>query len=442
MHCTASNLICSLLLFFSLSFGRSDLSWTACRKFSPFECCAGVLPGTALHTLINNGTFKQPGTTLPLRDPYIDTWLRDAIPDINDSGPALWTFDYTATAMSADILGCSHPSGFAVASLEQGSYRMTLYVDGTLVAPTPGNSSDAKGMFRRFDWSLGPAASFCAAVSHELRFEVEPPDHPGAVTGGQGGNHLIAQDLISQDLAGWDWVAGVPDRKKLGRGSLAFVHAFNDPPFCAGNTGMFDGLTLAVAQSSVLLRDPTIAVMSLQRNGSSNPNDPVPLSAFVRVSISSLSNASLTGTLFAHAAGDIFSARVSIPAGTAGEWLEFSTGVVNMTAVRLWWPHTMGEPFLYNATVTFVPDSGAPVTEVQWKAGFRTVSSVVDESLQGQVFSVNGERIFLQVSQVIRATYITRTPSHLSYFHVAGRKFYHNGHPQSRRVSRTAALLG
>lgn len=138
--------------------------------------------------------------------------------------------------------------------------------------------------------------------------------------------------------------------------------------------------------------------MSLQRNGSSNPNDHVPLSAFVRVSISPLSNASITGSLSARVAGDIFSARVSIPAGTAGEWLEFSTGVVNMTAVRLWWPHTMGEPFLYNATVTFVPDTGAPATEVQWHAGFRTVSSVVDKSLQGQVFSVNGERIFLQVS--------------------------------------------
>jgi hypothetical protein len=29
---------------------------------------------------------------------------------------------------------------------------------------------------------------------------------------GQGGNHQLAQDLTSQYFAGWDWIAGTPDR--------------------------------------------------------------------------------------------------------------------------------------------------------------------------------------------------------------------------------------
>jgi hypothetical protein len=385
----------------------APLAWTACRTATD-DCCAAVIPGTALHTLLGNGTFNQPQTSLPLRDPYVDTWLRDAIPDINETGPAWWAFAYSATVHTSDISGCSLPYGtaaFAVASLEQGSYRLRLSLDGVLVPPASGNETDAKGMFRRFDWVLGPAASFCGAATHELQVSVSPPDHPGAVTGGQGGDHLLSQDLISQDLAGWDWVAGVPDREwhsatwpwccnhELRGGTSASLPL---PP--AGNTGLFDPFFVSIAPSGVLLRDPAVVVTALQRSPSSHPGAPVPLSAFVCVSIMPLSNASQTGTLVATINGTDFTTRISIEAGSAGTWLEFSTGVVAVPAARLWWPHTAGEPWLYDAVATYVPDAGGPGVEAQWRAGFRVVQSAVDEGLGGQVFYVNGERVFLQVS--------------------------------------------
>jgi hypothetical protein len=186
-------------------------SWNACRiNSTSTACCKAMVPGTALHTLLYNGTFGS------MRDPYIDTRLRDSVPDINKTGSAWWTFAYSTSVLTADIVGCFLPqdaTAQAYVSLDQGSYRIKLYLDGELIRPVSGNTTDAKGMFRRFDWALGPATPFCAATSHSLRFDVAPPDHPGSVTGGQGGDHLLSQDLISQDLAGWDWVAGVPDRE-------------------------------------------------------------------------------------------------------------------------------------------------------------------------------------------------------------------------------------
>ena len=164
-----------------------------------------------------------------------------------------------------------------------------------------------------------------------------------------------------------------------------------------GNTGLFDSFTLHIAIPGVILRDPAVVIHKMNRNRALSPDDTVSLSAYIRVSLLPLSNASYAGLVSTTINGTNFSVHVTIPPETAGEWFEVNTDVIDMDGVSLWWPHTAGYPHLYDAITSFAVDSGEAPVAISWRAGFRTVDSAVDPGMGGQVFFINGERIFLQV---------------------------------------------
>ena len=171
---------------------------------------------------------------------------------------------------------------------------------------------------------------------------------------------------------------------------------------------MFDAFAIDIAPAGVLMRDPTVTVHSLSRTFASPPGDALSLSASVRVSLMPLSNDSVSGLLAARINGSTFSSQVDIPPGTIGQWVECTTDIVNLTRVELWWPHTHGNPRLYDAVISFTPASGHGSVDVRWRAGFRTISSAVDVGMGGQVFSINGERVFLQGGNYITSDILNR----------------------------------
>jgi hypothetical protein len=74
------------------------------------------------------------------------------------------------------------------------------------------------------------------------------------------------------------------------------------------------------------------------------------------------------------------SALVNIPA--AATWIDVKLPSLSLAAVELWWPHNLGPPRLYNASVTFVVvGDTTPSDVVHARVGFRSVSSVVDDTL-------------------------------------------------------------
>ena len=357
------------------------------------------VPGTALHALLQNHSFPGVGA-----DPYTDDQLL-SIPDIASSGPEFYTFVYAAAPSALDVPCAPAPPAGArvVLTLAQASYRVTAYLDGAAVPLLGSGALQGVGMFTRWAFDLGLASAWCARPSHGLALLLAPPDHPGIPSAacalnltagpcGQGGNHGLAKDVVSQDLGGWDWVQASPDR----------------------NTGILDAVALALLPGGVLLRDGAVGLEGplLKRSPAASA---ATVQAVMRASLQSAAPAlALQGTLTFTLAGASAEVSVSLAAGFSG-WLEVSSPPLLLQDVELWWPHTLGAPTLHAASARFVPSapsgsnsSGLAPTTLEWAAGLRRVTAGVDAALGGQVFSINGLRTFLTGANWIATDLLSR----------------------------------
>ena len=368
------------------------------------QCVADPpVPGTALHALLQNNSFAALG--LPAgADPYVDDRLL-ALPDIAFVGAPFYTLAYLAAAASSD-LPCSPPpppGARVLLTLAQASYRVTAYLDGA-AAPLPllGGGSQAVGMFQRHAFDLGPAAAWCAAPAHGVALLVEPPDHPGLPASacatnltagpcGQGGNHGLAMDVISQDLGGWDWVAAAPDR----------------------NTGLLDAVALELHAPGVLLRDGAVGLApgSAPLRAASPTASTGTLRVLMRASLQSLAQGAqaVSGAVHFELAGATAVVNVTLPLGFAG-WAEVTSPPMLLQDVELWWPLTLGAPTLHAASARFVASGGGGGGEalLTWRAGLREVTSEVDAALGGRAFSVNGARLFVTGANWIGSDALSR----------------------------------
>ncbi|KAK3269096.1 hypothetical protein CYMTET_22440 [Cymbomonas tetramitiformis] len=91
---------------------------------------------------------------------------------------------------------------------------------------------------------------------------------------------------------------------------------------------------------------------------------------------------------------------VSISSARGSQLVEFTPVVLE--APRLWWPHTHGEPALYRARCELRETSqqlhaapGLVVATAETNFGVRNVTTRVDPSTAGRVFTINGVDIFL-----------------------------------------------
>ena len=355
------------------------------------------VPGTALHALLQNQSVPGVG-----EDPYIDDLLL-RIPDIADTGPEFYTLVYAAAPSALDVPCAPAPplGARVVLTLAQASYRVTAFLDGAAVPLLGSGATQGVGMFTRWAFDLGLASAWCAGPSHGLALLLAPPDHPGIPSAacaanltagpcGQGGNHGLAQDVVSQDLGGWDWAPASPDR----------------------NTGVLDAVALALLPGGVLLRDGAVGLEGplLKRSPAASA---ATVQAVMRASLQSAAPAlALQGTLTFSLAGASAEVSVSLAAGFTG-WLEVSSPPLLLQDVELWWPHTLGAPTLHAASARFVPSgssnsSGLAPTTLEWAAGLRRVTAGVDAGLGGQVFSINGVRTFLSGANWIGSDLLSR----------------------------------
>ena len=376
------------------------------------DVAGAVYPGTALNALLLNGSFRYADGSAVV-DPYLDDTLASpAVPDISEAGPDFFSFVWRSEVLTANVPGCLGPFGASsrvVLSLAQASYRVAVFSGGSAdpVVPVdaPPGETDAVGMFKRHDFVLpASAGEFCLVMIHGFSFDVRPPDHYGnssnTCTGcGQGGNHEIAQDLVSQDTCGWDWVVGTADR----------------------NSGLFDPVALYVAEAGVLIRGAAVSALRVDVSAE-DPARADRVDVVFRVSLLNLNAVNASQGVVAFAlpdlgAGAAANVSVTLPAASpTGVWAEAVSGIVTLRNVSLWWPHTagFGAPALHAATAVFTqPDAhlGTVSATTSWRAGLRTITSAVDEGIGGQVFSVNGRRIYLQGGNWIATDAISRAES-------------------------------
>ena len=305
------------------------------------------------------------------------------LPDIANATSAFYEFYWTVT-IDAGPGGCS---GGSTLHLRQQNYRTSAWMDGRALL-LRGGGSQAVGMFLRaaFDaLDVGDAGGV-----HGLALLVLPPDHPGTANSGQGGSHDLAQDVVSQYFAGWDWVSGSPDR----------------------NCGLFDELTLEVGLPAVELLDAVAVVSQLSLPRSGGWASAADLTLTVRVAAAALGVASVAGTLSLTSdslgAGVLVSAHfASVPPGGAQDLTLPPLALSNAT---LWWPHTAGTPVLHTATLTFVPDDAAVgrPSSLTWRLGLRVVESEIDAALGGRIFLINHQRLYITGGNYIAADLFNR----------------------------------
>ena len=364
-------------------------------NFSKKHCVPATVPGTAFVALLANGTFPN------VTDPFLDDDLA-TVPDINVTGRDYWRFFYVKWLPRS---GGGDGGGTAAATLQlrSVSYRAQVWFRGRAVTEAGTGLASVAGMWRRFHYPLDVAGGALAIL-------VEPPDHIGVAKAscakvkpapkapptpfwpcGQGGDHALAQDgPVSQCAAGWDWVQGTPDR----------------------NTGPWDAVTLRVSGPARLTDAVVTADDIVVGDAGAHPTASLTFNVtLVRNPGGSGGGGPLRGTVrvAVPALGVALQAPVAVPApaaaGTPAASVTVSLGPVAVGAaagLKLWWPHTLGAPQLYNATFEALfpasdNDGASRLSDAAAvRFGVRNVTSWVDKGLGGRVFAVNGVKLFLQ----------------------------------------------
>ena len=259
------------------------------------------------------------------------------------------------------------------------NFRLAVRVNGLSVFPV-GSGSDATGMFRRFWYDLGSISE-----SSSLELTVFPPNNPGNTSNtckacGQGGNHELAKDVTAQYMGGWDWIQGTPDR----------------------NTGIFG--CLSITQASVLVTDVTTRVDLPQLDY------PVATSAAnltFTLALLNLQKTSLRVRVEVSVADLNLTVSQTFLLSSSSDWVDLTLPRVTVLNATLWYPFSMGVPFLYTAIATVSHSSGL-VHSHTWRLGVRTVDSQVDLLLGGRVFFVNQQPLFIHGGNYIAPDQLNR----------------------------------
>ena len=364
-------------------------------------------PETALALLVRHGIFPDPGQDFNLK----------SIPDIFHS-PEFYTFWWccrfrtpktaAAAAIQANTNGkqgkarqclwwLGKQRGRAQRRDQQQedqshvqlvfggvNYRLDVYVNGTRLAAA-NRAVTEEGMFLRKMFDLtsvlqGPGKTNYIAV------RVKPPDHVGCVDlGGQGGDHMIAKDVTSQFVEGWDWIEPVPDR----------------------NTGMWGPIGLQ-ATGQVLLEDPHVTVSfadgSLNSNSLSNRTpDLSEAGVSLKVTCKNLSATSASSvTIRARMTRKGEKPDASVLQTTT--WMKVITlapqqtvsgvdlGMKTVQNPALWCPIGYGKQNLYDVSFSVhVSDQENPSHQVQVSFGFRHLQSSINTKTSSREFVINGK---------------------------------------------------
>ncbi len=317
------------------------------QDFRPEGWMEAVVPGTVLTTLLHNNQFP---------DPFFGM-NNNLIPDIYDTGRDYYTywfyreFDVPETKEGQEVW----------LSFRGINYFADIFLNGNRVS-----TSTHQGMFLRQKYLITPWLN--KDKPNRLAVWVAPPDPPGNAAAGQGGDGTIGRNVAMQFTAGWDWICPVRDR----------------------NTGIWDQVSLEITGTADL-RNPYIETKVPGIRVPGEKQSP----AYIKTSAELVNTSSQTvvGTLSAGFEGYGSSVKVVL---TPFEEKVVPLPEIKVSNPRLWWPNGMGDQPLYEMKINFAGADGSVIDSEIVTFGIRETGNYFDEKITGQVFTVNGQKVFIK----------------------------------------------
>ena len=306
-----------------------------------------VVPGTILTTLLHNKLIP---------DPFFGM-NNNLIPDVYETGRDYYTYWFYTEFEVPDF-----KDGQEVWLNFRGiNYFADIFLNGKRV-----NVSTHEGMYLREKYLISPFLN--KGKPNRLAVWVAPPDPVGNAYAGQGGDGTIGRNVTMQCTAGWDWICPIRDR----------------------NTGIWDKVNIEVT-GSVDLRNPFVEIRVPGVRIPGKKQDP----AFVKpsVELKNTSSAIVQGTLTFEIEGQKIPMKVSLNPGE-----ERLAGIpeIKIANPRLWWSNGMGDQPMYTMKIEFTSDKGTKMDSELTSFGVRETGHYFDEKIKAQVFTVNGQKVFIK----------------------------------------------
>ena len=306
-----------------------------------------VVPGTILTTLLHNNQIP---------DPFFGM-NNNLIPDVYNTGREYYTYWFYTEFKTPRI-----NNGQEVWLNFRGiNYFANIFLNGKRI-----NTNTHQGMYLREKYLITPYLN--KDKPNKLAVWVAPPDPVGNAYTGQGGDGTIGRNVTMQCTAGWDWICPIRDR----------------------NTGIWDQVSIEIT-GPVDIRNPYIETRVPGVRVPGEKQNP----AYVRtyVDLKNVSSQLIEGTLRIELAG--YKKVLKIILNPLEEkTIEFSE--IKVEDPLLWWPNGMGDHPLYNMKIDLMSKAGMILDSEIVSFGIRETSNYFDERIKSQVFTVNGQKVFIK----------------------------------------------
>ncbi len=306
-----------------------------------------LVPGTVLTTLISNGIMPDPFYGMNGRE----------IPDIYEKGNDFYTYWFYKEFK----ISVPENEGQVWLHLRGVNYSCDVFLNGKKV-----NVKRHYGMFLRQEYNITKMLNKKGV--NRLAILVYPPDPPGNPNGGQGGDGVIAKNVMHQYVAGWDWIQPVADR----------------------NTGIWDKIYLE-RTGPVNLKNTHVVTRVEGKRLPEGEQEP----AVVRISVE-VQNAlseKVTGYLYYELNNETLKRRVELKANEIRE-IQLPDYVFHNP--ELWWPNGYGDQTLYPLKISFKGRGGELSDEENLHFGIREISTRWNPFTRSRQVFVNGRPVFIK----------------------------------------------
>jgi mannosylglycoprotein endo-beta-mannosidase len=325
----------------------SDGTEITSAGYKPEGWLEAVVPGTILTTLLHNNLVP---------DPFFGM-NNNLIPDVYDAGRDYYTywfyteFDLPQTTEGQEVW----------LNFRGINYFADVFLNGSRV-----NTNTHKGMYLREKYRITPYLNKTGI--NKLAVWVAPPDPVGNAFTGQGGDGMIGRNITMQCTAGWDWICPVRDR----------------------NTGIWDQVSIE-STGVVDMRNPYIESRVPGKRIPGGKQDP----AFVNTSVElvNVSEKVVQGIAKAVLNGKEISQKVTL---NPGEIKTIQFKEIEIAGPLLWWPNGMGDQPLYTIQYAFNLQNGSVSDSEKVSFGIRETGHYFDDQIKAQVFTVNGQKVFIK----------------------------------------------
>jgi mannosylglycoprotein endo-beta-mannosidase len=317
------------------------------NDFNTIGWIDAVVPGTILTTLLHNNLIP---------DPFFGM-NNNLIPDVYNTGRDYYTYWFLNEFQTPEL-----SDGQEVWLNFRGiNYFADVFLNGKKV-----NTDTHQGMYLREKYLITPYLN--KGKPNRLAVWVAPPDPVGNAATGQGGDGTIGRNVTMQFTAGWDWICPIRDR----------------------NTGIWDKVDIEVT-GSVDIRTPFVEIRVPGVRVPGKKQDP----AFVKPSVQLKNASALTvqGTLNIEIEGKVIPVKVAL---LPHEEKVISVPEIKILNPRLWWPNGMGAQPLYVMKFDFISQGGSKMDSEPVSFGVRETGHYFDNKIKAQVFTVNGQKVFIK----------------------------------------------